>query len=137
MGDMKKDYHKWHEKKSAVNAIENRPFFHEREIWFCTLGANVGFEQDGTGMDFLRPIIIIRKFNNEIFWAVPLTRLKKKLGKKAGCYYFSFSFKPRVVSAAILSQIRLVDARRLYYLVGEISTTDFAELKKRLKALLP
>lgn len=69
---MKKDFKKWHDKKSQVNEIEVRPFFHEREIWYCTIGANVGFEQDGSGEDFLRPVIVFRKFNSEIFWAIPL-----------------------------------------------------------------
>ncbi len=137
MGGMKKDYRKWHQRKSEVNDIITRPFFHEREIWFCTLGVNVGFEQDGAGKDFLRPVVIVRKFNNEIFWAIPLTKLKKRISKNAEYYYFRFSFKARAISAAILSQIRLVDARRLYYLVGEMSVTDFTEMKKRLKALLP
>ena len=134
---MKKDYKKWHEKKSVVNTIEKRPFFHEREIWFCALGANVGFEQDGSGDDFLRPVVILKKFNNEVSWAVPLTRLKRKIHKNAEKYYFRFSFITKKISAAILSQIRLVDARRLYYVVGEISSVNFVELKKRLKALLP
>ncbi|MEK9174552.1 MAG: hypothetical protein AAB725_01115 [Patescibacteria group bacterium] len=53
---MKKDFQKWHSKKSWINDIDKPPFFHEREIWFCYLGANVGFEQDGTGEDFLETI---------------------------------------------------------------------------------
>ena len=64
---IKKDFQKWHSKKSQIDDIENRPFFHEREIWFCYLGTNVGFEQDGSDKDFLRPIVVIKKFNNQIF----------------------------------------------------------------------
>ncbi len=85
---MKKDFKKWHNKKSKVDEVKQRPFFHEREIWFSNLGLNVGFEQDGTGKDFLRPVVIVRKFNNEIFWGVPLTKKMKKLP-----YYFSFLFE--------------------------------------------
>jgi len=43
---MKKDFQKWHGKKSTIDQIEKRPFFHEGEIWWCVLGVNVGFEQD-------------------------------------------------------------------------------------------
>jgi len=64
---MEKNYKNWHKKKTKINNEKERPYFHEREIWFCNLGLNIGFEQDGVGEDFLRPIIIIRKFNNEIF----------------------------------------------------------------------
>src|SRR6266566_1019469 len=46
---MPKDFAKWHTRKSEIDQREPRVFFHEREIWFCHLGANVGFEQDGKG----------------------------------------------------------------------------------------
>lgn len=128
---MKKDFIKWHNKKEQINNIKERPFFHEREIWYCYLGVNVGFEQDGSGKDFLRPIIIIRKFNNDIFWAVPLTRTKK-INK----YYFNFIFN-KTNSTAILSQIKLIDAQRLSYLVGDMKESDFLVLKQKLKDLLP
>ena len=111
--------------------------FHEREIWFCHLGVKVGFEQDGHGGDFLRPMVIVRTFNNEIFWAVPLTKSKKRHKEKAEGYYHSFSFISLITSVAILSQIRLIDARRLAYLLGEIHEEDFIELTKKLKAFLP
>ena len=42
---MKKDFKKWHSKKSKVDEIEKLPFFHEREIWFCHLGVNIGKEK--------------------------------------------------------------------------------------------
>ena len=73
----------------------------------------------------------VKIHNNEIFWAMPLTRTSKK--RK---YYFLFSFG-HGESVAILSQIRLIDARRLSYKIGEISEEDFLKLKEKLKALLP
>jgi mRNA interferase MazF len=134
---MKKDFNTWHDKKVVIDTIPKRPFFHEREIWFCHLGANVGFEQDGSGDEFLRPILIVRKFNNEIFWGVPLTKAQKERAETAQAYYFSFSFVPSIRSEAILSQIRLIDGRRLARKIGEIPAEPFDELKKKLKALLP
>ncbi|MEK7564920.1 MAG: type II toxin-antitoxin system PemK/MazF family toxin [Patescibacteria group bacterium] len=133
---MKKDFQTWHNKKSQIDDIEKRPFFHEREIWFCHLGANVGFEQDGIGEDFLRPVLILRKFNVYMFWALPLTKPKKENNKKE-IYYFKFSFGSGTESLAILSQIRTVDARRLSYRIGEINQKDFVGLTEKLKALLP
>jgi len=37
----KKDFKKWHNKKEQIDDIAKRPFFHEREVWFCHLGANI------------------------------------------------------------------------------------------------
>ncbi|MEK7607883.1 MAG: hypothetical protein AAB484_03120 [Patescibacteria group bacterium] len=76
---MKKDYSKWHIEKSDIHELKNRPFFHERDIWFTSIGANIGFEIDGKGEKFLRPVIIIKKFNNESFWGISMTK-KEKIG---------------------------------------------------------
>ena len=134
---MQKDFDKWNSKKIKVDVINKRPFFHIREIWFCYLGKNVGFEQDGDGEDFLRPVLIIKKFNNEIFWGIPLTKSEKPLSKKIEKYYVDFSFIEGVKSRAILSQVRLIDAKRLAYILGEIDEDSFKNVKQKLKDLLP
>lgn len=46
---MKKDFDEWNAKKKEIHKGGEAPFYNEREIWWCALGANVGFEQDGTG----------------------------------------------------------------------------------------
>ncbi len=136
---MEKDYQNWNQIKINLNKEpdETRLFFHEREIWYCHLGKNVGFEQDGKGSDFLRPIIVYRKFNNEIFWGIPLTKATKQNKGKSERYYFSFSFLPNITSLAILSQIRLIDNKRLARHMGAIEEKDFEELNKKFKDLLP
>ena len=83
-----KDYRLWHKLKLFLNNRKIRAYFHESEVWFCHLGENIGYEQDGRGISFLRPIIILKKFNNQIFWAVPLTKTTKK-----NKYYYAFCFK--------------------------------------------
>ncbi|MFA5000651.1 MAG: type II toxin-antitoxin system PemK/MazF family toxin [Candidatus Paceibacterota bacterium] len=129
-----KNYKNWQPLKSRLQNEPdiNRAFFHEREIWYCHLGENIGFEQDGKGIDFLRPIIIIRKFNNEIFWGIPLTS-----NNKESIYYFKITTQDNVYGSAILSQIRLIDAKRLSYKVGDLPEEEFGELTKKLKALIP
>ncbi len=134
---MKKDYKKWSDKKAQIHNDKIRPFFHEREVWFCALGENIGFEQDGSGENFMRPILVLKKFNNEIIWGLPLTRTEK-----TGKYYYPISLvadddkndgRPSVV---ILSQLRLVDAKRLQYKVGTITEVEFLKIKEALVALL-
>jgi|SRR3989344_1174522 len=128
-----KDYKIWTPTKSKIHNSESvRPGFHEREIWYCHLGENVGFEQDGKGETFLRPIIILRKFNNEIFWAIPLTSTIKK-----SRYYFAVTLDDGKKSSAILSQIRLIDAKRLSHKIDNVKSDEFMELKKKLKDLIP
>ena len=129
---MKKDFKKWHGQKQEVENERPRVFFDAREIWSCYLGENIGFEQDGRGREFLRPVVVVKKFNNEVMWAIPLTRTKKR-----GKYYFSFSFDNEPdISTAILSQVRLVDAKRLKYKMGVIKISDFESLKSKIRQLI-
>src|SRR3989339_1919442 len=118
-----KDFINWHKIKSKVELKENRINFQIRDVFSCSIGENVGFEQDGRGDEFLRPVVIIKKFNNEVLWAIPLTKTEKK-----NRYYFSFKLG-RKVSVAILSQMRLIDAKRLKYKIGNVKIADFMELK--------
>lgn len=128
---MKKDFQNWNNKKTVLHNEKIRANFHEREIWFCNIGENIGFEQDGQGENFLRPALILKKFNNEVLWILPMTK-----NIKNGPYYFNFSFLKGVESSAILSQIRLVDAKRLQYKAGNISEKDFISIKEKFRQLL-
>lgn len=128
---MKKDFKVWHKDKSNIHNEKDRPFFHEREVWFASLGENVGFEIDGKNERFMRPVIVIKKFNNETLWCLPLTKNPKK-----GKYYFSFGFNSGQASTANLSQLRLIDAKRLQYKMGDMAEKDFAEVKEKLRQLL-
>ncbi|HBA46113.1 TPA: hypothetical protein DEQ22_02425 [Candidatus Nomurabacteria bacterium] len=125
-----KDFINWHKIKSKVELKENRINFQIRDVFSCSIGENVGFEQDGRGEEFLRPVVITKKFNNEIFLGVPLTHTKK-----TGKYYFAFNLNESE-SVAIVSQVRLFDAKRLKYKVGMISEADFIVLKEKIKQLL-
>lgn len=127
---MEKDFQRWHKQKANIhNKKKDPPFFHEREIWWCSLGANVGREQDGRELNFARPVLVAKKFNNEIFWAIPLTKAKKH-----GEYYFSFPFLGQR-SVAVLSQLRLVDSKRLIGKMGTMVEDDFLNIKKALSRL--
>lgn len=134
---MEKDFKKWMEQKAKIHNDKIRPFFHEREVWFSSLGENVGFEQDGNGEGFMRPVLILKKFNNEVVWVLPLTRTNK-----TGKYYFRISLiandgkiddNPSVV---ILSQLRLIDVKRLQYKIGTATKDEFTKIKEALVALL-
>ena len=129
---MEKDFWTWHRLKEKLNQIDrSHVFFHEREIWFCSLGLNIGYEEDGKNENFERPVLILKKFNNYIFWGLPLTSIKK--GNK---YYFQIHSNTNRDNLVILSQIRLLDCKRLVRRVRTISKKDFYNLKNKFKNLL-
>lgn len=81
---MNKDFWFWHEEKSWIDEHKERPlFFHEREVWFCALGINIGHEQNGVAKKFLRPMVVIKKLNRKSCLAIPLTtKIKDRQYKK-------------------------------------------------------
>src|SRR3989338_4942574 len=105
---MQKDFKKWHKRKENLHNDKLRSFFHEREVWWCSLGTNIGFEQDGKGEKFVRPVLVFKKFNNEICWAVPLS-LQIKNKKETAHFYSSVYLEDSIPSTALLSQMRLID----------------------------
>ncbi|MDO8512513.1 MAG: hypothetical protein Q7S57_04525 [bacterium] len=56
---MDKDFNQWNEKKKKLHNRSDAPFFHKREMWWCSLGANIGSEQDGSGEEYYRPVLIV------------------------------------------------------------------------------
>ena len=128
---MEKDFDQWNVKKKSLHGQERKVFYHEREIWWCALGVNVGFEQDGTGKNFDRPVVIIRGISKDVFFAVTLTG-KRKSGK----YYFYVGKVDGREASAILSQVRLLDTRRLIRKVGVLNEETFRELKITLQRVL-
>ncbi len=128
---MQKDFDKWNKIKKETHSKDIPPLFSEREIWWCSLGVNIGSEQDGKGKDYLRPVLVLRKFNKNIFYGLPITSKIKN-------DQFHISINSRNTKGSIiLSQMRLIDSKRLGYIMGKITENESKEVKKKLKDLLP
>jgi len=95
------------------------------------MGQNVGFEQNGKGKDFVRPVIILKKITNDMFIGVPLsTQLKD------GNWFYKFDFmKNDKVShnIAIIPQIKMYSTKRLLNRIGKMNLENFDELKQKIK----
>lgn len=128
---MEKEYDDWNKLKKDLSTKESKIFFHEREIWFCSLGKNIGDEEDGKNELFERPVLIIRKFNNNLFLAIPLTS-----SKKDNKYYHQYELGGKTY-ASILSQIRLLDSKRLSRKIGMIQESNFDIIIKKIHNILP
>lgn len=132
MDDYIKDFDKWNKEKKVVDkkAVNRELFFYHREIWWCSAGLNIGVEADGKNENFERPVLIIKKFNTDMIWVLPLTT-KEKQNK----YHYKLEHE-EIKSWVILSQIKAVSTKRLLRKVGSISDSDFGEVVSRVQALL-
>jgi mRNA interferase MazF len=128
---MEKDFDGWNVEKQTLHANPAGIFCHPREIWWCALGVNIGSEQDGTGKNFDRPIIVIRGFNKDIFFGAALTGRKKQ-----GKFYFPIGLIENREASVILSQIRIIDTKRLIRKMATMDEELFQKLKNALQRTL-
>ena len=128
---MKKDFNGWNTLKKHLDAQDDfPPLWKEREIWWASLGTNIGHEANGKNQEFSRPVLIIKKFNKRLFWGVPLTTQIKD-----NKHYHRFIFK-RQEQCAMLTQMRLWDASRLTRKMGRIGSKEFKAIKTELTGYL-
>jgi mRNA interferase MazF len=128
---MEKDFDKWNINKKVIHHNNEDKFYHEREVWWCSLGINIGFEQDGKGEEFSRPVLIIKGFSKNVFLCVPLTT-KMKEGK----HYHDIVLSDGIKRKVILSQIRLIDSKRLIEKVCTIDEIQFKSIKQKITQLI-
>ena len=129
---MQKDFDGWNEQKKKIHSNEEYlPLYHKREIRWCRLGANVGFEQDGTGNEFSRPVLIMKGFSRHVCLIIPLTTSTKK-----NSYHIAIGSIGGRNAAVITSQLRLIDTRRLDQQIGVLDKETFERIRKVVKGLL-
>ena len=131
-GKIFREFIKWTRLKVRIHLLTRTKgfYFKEREIWWASLGLNIGYEEDGKGRLFERPILILRVFNAEVLWIVPLTS-KEKIGK----YYHQFEYEQKKYTA-ILSQLKLISSKRLLRKIRTFPKEGYDDLKNQLKNLL-
>jgi len=127
----KKDFDLWSKKKKSINSRSHLPVIKEREIWWCSLGCNIGSEEDGKHENFLRPVIIFRIFDESILWAIPLTT---RNWPKASQIHHTFTLNG-ITRAAEIHQVRPISSKRLSRYIDTISFEDFQTIRFMLKGL--
>lgn len=127
---MQKNFAEWHAIKIELDARSEAPSFQEREIWWCAVGVNIGYEIFGKSEVFTRPVLVNRKFSRFTFLGVPLT---SKL--KDNSYSYRIHFKSEKGSA-LLDQVRTFDSRRLIERMGYLTDEQFEGIHYSLTNIL-
>lgn len=118
----------WHKIKESLFLNTRKLYPKEREVWLVHLGSNIGSEQNGTGTEFERPVLVLKKLNNETFVVLPLTSQQKK-----GSFYYHLNEE----STVILGQIRTLDVKRfIKNRKTSVSKDVFKDIIKKTSELL-
>ena len=119
-----KNFNAWNETKQQLDHIDHRPpFVSEGDIWWVSIGENIGAEVGGKSRLFSRPAIIFKKLAQHFYLVIPTTTREK-----IGSWYVPFS-QGGVDMRACLHQIRAMDYRRLSTKLGMLEQQDRAKIK--------
>ena len=102
----------------------------EGEVYWCSLGENIGDEENGKGSEFSRPVLIFKKFNNNIFLGIPMSTKNKE-----SVYYVTVRLE-YLIRSVIISQIRILDTKRLMKKIGYIPREDLERVKDSVIKLI-
>jgi mRNA interferase MazF len=96
-----KDFQGWSNKKIKLES--NSTFKHpkEKEIWWCSIGVNIGSEVFGKGDSYTRPVLVINAEVSDSFIGIPLTSSIKS--KKYSCIIKTDDY---VLHTAFVYQVR-------------------------------
>ena len=123
---MQKDFDKWNKYKKTIDAQSRLVNFHEREIWWCSVGVNVGSEQDSYSKNFVRPTIIVKKFTDRFFWGVQHTSTIR-----GGEFRVPFKLNGNL-NDMLLLQLRSFDSRRLISRISVLPQSEYESLLVRI-----
>jgi len=131
--DESKEFDIWNslKKKIQIHDKDVNFFPKEGEVWMSAVGKNIGYEQNGSGDNFSRPILIIKKFNNHMFWGVPLSSKQKNLD-----FYFNFTDVNQQKVSVILAQMKLISVHRLNRKLYEVPQVTLNLIKVKLQSFL-
>ena len=118
-----KDFDTWCKKKKSLDALTHKaPFVSEHEIWWASIGENVGSEIGGKSALFSRPVIIFKKLAHGFYFVIPTTTQSK-----TGSWYVTFRYRGKDMTAC-LQQSRAIDHRRLSSKLGTLDDGDFVKI---------
>lgn len=123
-----KDFDNWNRRKKKINEAMPIVYFYEREIWWISMGTNVGVEIDGKNSFFERPVLIIKKINKDLAWILPITSSGKE-----NPYMYYLQVMDSFIS---ISQFKCISTKRLLRKEGIISINEFAQIIIRILFLL-
>lgn len=106
--DYTKDFNTWNLRKQEMSQRKNFLKFKKCEIWWASVGVNVGHEIDGKHRYFECPVLIIKKISASSAFIVPLTSTIKENDANYVIYEINDEKK-----SANISQARMIDVRRL------------------------
>jgi len=125
---MQKDFTTWNIQKQSIHTDGISKLYHAREIWWCASGINIGHEQDGGGSKKLRPALILKGLGSGTCLVVPLTASTQE-----HAYRVKIGKVGSEEASVIVSQMRVIDTKRLIEKMGFLDKEMFGKVQKTVR----
>lgn len=99
-------------------------------IYWTKIGKNVGCEVFGKNADFIRPVLVIKRFSikSSLFLGIPLS---SKIKNNPQSYIFTDSKGKK--QNALLNQMRVFDTRRIVSRCSKINENELQKIRDKIK----
>lgn len=126
-----KRFPEWLHLKEQLDAKRHAaPHVNARDIWWASIGENVGSEINGKSDLFSRPVLVLKKLAHGFYFVAPTsTKIK------TGSWYAPITFNARDM-VVCLHQARSIDHRRLSSRIGQLDEGDFDAVRKSFVSLM-
>jgi mRNA-degrading endonuclease toxin of MazEF toxin-antitoxin module len=127
---MRKDFDKWNIEKKRLESLKSHFLFKSGDIWWCSVGLNIKEESCGKGLQYRRPVLVLRKLSRTTFIGIPLSTQKKE-----GSWFCDITVLGKK-EYVLLYQIRMFSTNRFQRRMTTLDDNDFTKVKQKLEVLL-
>ncbi|MCL5781827.1 MAG: type II toxin-antitoxin system PemK/MazF family toxin [Patescibacteria group bacterium] len=110
-------------------SIHESPLFNEGEVWWCSIGENVGREISGKSQLFSRPVLVFRKLSRQMFLGIPTTSQIR-----TGSWYVPVQYNDKQYTV-VLAQMRVFDTKRMSNKIGKIDSVNLNRVRSGFESL--
>lgn len=119
----------WNKLKQKIDSREGgKIFLHTREVWWCSLGVNVGGEINGKNELYERPCLMLNVYNKDMALVLPITSIEKK-----DKFHYEIILDNGKKVYVKLTQVRVISTKRVIRKISTLNKEDFKNIKEKMR----
>ncbi|MFH1253217.1 MAG: type II toxin-antitoxin system PemK/MazF family toxin [Candidatus Uhrbacteria bacterium] len=117
----------WTKLKIKIHFSQRRIFPKEREIWWVSLGQNIGVEINGKNENFERPVLVVKKYSLDSVLVLPISSRSRD---NQYCFDFINNNKNGSIN---FSQVKSISTKRFIRRLDKMDSVVYQKIKEKLK----
>ncbi len=123
------DFDQWNDVKKRINRDARLPVFNQGDIWWASVGQNVGSESFGKSELYRRPVLVLKKLAAYMCIAVPLSTQPK-----TGTWFVDITIHGQK-QYALIYQTKAMSVYRFQNRLAQLDERDMQKVRTGIKNL--